>query len=77
MQISETIQKELEKIPKWKLMLYLKEQGESSAYKIAKDLNWSTGKAHSIIKRLEKSKAVKTKTIVLNGRAVKLVKLAE
>lgn len=75
LEVSRTIQKELEKIPRWKLMLFLQQSGEASAYTISKNLGWSTGKTHSLIKNLEKSKAVKTKTKIINGRAVKLVRL--
>jgi len=74
-EVSETIKKELEKIPSWKLMFYLQENGETPAYSLAKELNWSTGKIHSLIKKLEKSRAVRTSTKIVNGRAVKFVKL--
>ncbi|AJF59595.1 MAG: hypothetical protein J4224_02390 [Candidatus Diapherotrites archaeon] len=76
-QLSLAAEKELAKQPKWTLMLYLQEKGELSVYEIAKELNWSTGKAHSTAKSLIASKAVKTRTIIKNGRAVKLVKLAD
>ncbi len=76
-EISGAIAKELGKIPRWKMMLYLQENGESEAYRIAKDLQWTTGKAHSIIKALEKSGAVKTRNEIKNGRAVKLARLVE
>ncbi|MBI4053416.1 MAG: winged helix-turn-helix transcriptional regulator [Candidatus Diapherotrites archaeon] len=74
--VSESIKKELEKIPAWKAMLYLQENGETSAYQLAKALGWTTGKAHATIKKLEKSKAVKSRKTTVNGRAVKLVRLA-
>ena len=70
-----SIRRELEKIPSWKVMLYLQEHGETSAYRVASELGWSTGKAHSVIKKLEKSKAVKARASIVNGRAVKLVRL--
>ena len=75
-QIQRAVQKELEKIPVWNAMLYLQENGETSAYQLAKALSWTTGKAHATIKKLEKSKAVKSRKTTVNGRAVKLVRLA-
>lgn len=74
---SKAIEKELEKIPRWKLMMYLHKKGETGAYQIAKDLGWSSGKTHGVIRGLEKSKTVETSTRLVNNRAVKLVKLKE
>ena len=75
-QVNEAIGRELEKIPRWKLMMFLQEKGETSAYDIAKQLGWSTGKVHAVIKQLEKSKAIDSKKKIINGRAVKLVRLS-
>lgn len=75
-QINRTVEKELEKLPRWKLMLYLQENGESSVYKMAKDLNWSTGKTHSVVNALLRSKAVKVRVEIKNNRALKLVWLS-
>ncbi len=77
LEISMGIQNELEKIPRWKRMHYLQENGEASAYKTAKDLGWSPGKTHSLIRSLEKSGAIESKARIVNGRAVKFVKLAK
>lgn len=76
-QISKPIEKELESIPRWKFMLYLQEKGESPVYQISKELGWNTGKTHSIVTSLLKSEAVKTRTVVRNGRALKLVRLIQ
>ena len=70
------LENELEKLPKWKVMLYLQENGQTSVYKIAKDLGWTAGKAHSAVNSLIKANAVKASTVVQNNRVVKLVKLA-
>ncbi|MDO8538021.1 MAG: MarR family winged helix-turn-helix transcriptional regulator [archaeon] len=74
--VTDSIGRELERIPKWKLMLFLQKHGETSAYDIAKQLGWSTGKVHAVIKQLEKSKAIDAKKKIINGRAVKLVRLS-
>lgn len=76
-QISKSVEKELETIPKWKVMLYLQEKEAASVYQMAKDLDWSTGKTHAVINSLLKSAVIKSKTVVKNGRATKLVRLAE
>ena len=39
--VSESIKKELEKIPAWNAMLYLQENGDTSAYQLAKALGWT------------------------------------
>ena len=54
-QVSRSVEKELESLPKWKLMLYLQENGETSVYQISKDLSWTTGKTHAIVTSLLKS----------------------
>lgn len=74
--MSKAIEKELAKIPRWKLMMHLQEKGETSAYRIGKELGWSAGKTHSVIRGLEKSGTVKTSMRLVNNRAVKFVKLA-
>lgn len=74
-QMSLVVERELAKLPPWKAMLYLDENGETSVYKMAKDLGWSTGKAHAVINSLIKADAVKARTHVQNNRVVKLVKL--
>lgn len=76
-EMSSVIQKEVEKIPRWKLLLYLQANGEKSVYQIAKDLEWSTGKAHAVVSNLLKTTTIKARKIMKNGRAVKLVKIAE
>lgn len=75
--ISKAIEKELAKIPVWKLMMHIHGKGEISAYQIGKGLGWSSGKTHSVIKSLEKSNAVETRMQMVNNRAVKFVKLVE
>ena len=74
--ISWAVQQELEKTPKIKVLLYLQDHGETSAYRIAKLFGWEPSKAHAVIKQLERSKSIKTEAKIINGRAVKLVKLA-
>lgn len=76
-QITKSVESELEKLPKWRLMLYLQEKGESEVYHISKDLGWTTGKTHALVNSLLRSKAVKIRSLVRNGRALKLAKLAE
>lgn len=73
--IPERIEAEMRKMPKWAFMLLLVEKGPMSAYQAAKELKWSTGKAHGVIRALERSESVKTKLKVVNGRAVKMVEL--
>lgn len=75
--MSEILFREFEKIPKWKLMMYLQENGETSAYALSKELGWTTGKVHAIIKNLEKSGAVESKIKIFNNRPSKYVKLIE
>ncbi len=75
--MTKTIMAELEKIPVWKLMMYLQDNGETSAYQIGKELGWGPGKTHGTIKSLEKSNAVETRMQMVNNRAVKFVKLKE
>ncbi len=76
-QVNKSIEKELESLPRWKLMLYLQNHGEASVYQISKALFWTTGKAHALVNSLLKSGTVRTRTAVVNGRTVKLVKLAD
>jgi DNA-binding MarR family transcriptional regulator len=73
--VSESIESELEKIPKWKVLMFLQKNGETSVYSLSKELAWSPSKTHAVINQLEKSKAIKSKTTIINGRAVKLVSL--
>ena len=44
-----------------------------SIYEIAKRLNWSTGKVHAIVKKLENMGLVKTEIIVEKNRVKKKV----
>lgn len=74
-EISKALEMELSKNPDWKLMLYLQNKGKTPAYEIAKDLDWTTGKVHAIVKKLSQTNAVKTHLIVENGRTKKLVQL--
>lgn len=76
-QITSAIDQELQRFPKWKVMYYLLDNGESSIYKIAKGLDWSVGKTYGVVNALLKSKSVKARTTVQNGRVQKLVKLVE
>ena len=66
----------MRKMPKWRLMFLLQEKGPLSAYQAAKELKWSPGKVHGVIRALQRSEAVKCKLKVVNGRAVKMVELA-
>jgi len=74
-QIESVVEKELGRMPRWQAMLYLQEKKEASAYQLAKDLNWSAGKAHSVIRSLQKARVVSVKQIIRSGRALKLVRL--
>lgn len=73
--VSSSIASELERIPKWKVLMYLQENGKTSAYNLSKKLKWEPSKTHSVIKQLEKSKAIKSEMEIVNGRAVKFVEL--
>ena len=73
--VSKSVMNELKKMPKWEMMMYLQQNGETPAYKIAKELGWTTGKVHALVKSLEASKAVEASTRLVNNRAVKFVKL--
>lgn len=73
--VSQAIQNELEKIPKWKVLIYLQENKEASAYSLSKEFGWNPSKMHAVIKQLEKSKAIKSRIAFVNGRAVKLISL--
>jgi len=73
--VSESVESELEKIPKWNVLMYLQKNGEISVYSLSKELSWSPSKTHAVIKQLEKSKAIKSRTEIVNGRAVKIVSL--
>ncbi len=75
--MSKVIEKELAKIPVWKLMMHIHDKGEISAYQIGKDLGWSAGKTHAIIKSLEASNSVETSKRIVNNRLVKFVKLLQ
>jgi DNA-binding MarR family transcriptional regulator len=75
--VSDTIEKELEKMPKWKVLMHLQEKGETSVYSLSKEFAWLPSKTHAVIKQLEKSKAIKSRMEIVNGRAVKLVSLVE
>jgi len=56
---------------------YLQEHGETSAYKMAKDLEWTTGKIHAVLNTLVESNAVVARVELVNGRATKFVKLKD
>ena len=71
------VQRELEKIPRWKLLMYLGANEEKSVSEISRDLEWEPKKTHSIIANLLKTTTIKARKIMKNGRAVKLVKIAE
>lgn len=73
--ISKALEIELNKNSDWKLMLYLQNRGKISAYEIAKELEWTTGKVHAIIKKLSQANAIKTNLIIENGRTKKIVQL--
>jgi DNA-binding MarR family transcriptional regulator len=74
-EVSKSIENELLKMPKWKLLIYLQENGKQSAYDLSKEFNWAPAKTHSVIKQLEKSNAIKSQIKLVNGRAVKFVEL--
>ncbi len=44
-----------------------------SVYEIAKRLNWSPGKVHAIVKKLEEKGLVRTEMVVEKGRVKKKV----
>ena len=75
MSISLAIQKELEKSPKIRVLLYLQKHGEASGYKIATSFGWEQSKAHAVIKQLERSNSILTESKIVNGRAVKAIRL--
>jgi DNA-binding MarR family transcriptional regulator len=75
-EISGAVQRELESNSKIKVLLHVQDKGEISAYQIAKDFGWQPSKAHAIVKQLEKSHSVRVRPDVVNGRSVKLIRLA-
>jgi DNA-binding MarR family transcriptional regulator len=75
--VSDAIENELEKMPKWKVLMHLQENGEVSVYSLSKEFAWTPSKTHSVIKQLEKSKAIKSRMEIVNGRATKFVELTK
>ncbi len=75
--VSDAIENELEKMPKWQVLMFLQKNGSTSVYSLSKELNWATSKAHSVVNQLEKSNAIKSKIDLINGRAVKIVSLVK
>jgi hypothetical protein len=47
---------------------------DSSVYKLAKTIGWSTGKTHGAIRRLEKDGLIKAELAVADGRTKLMVK---
>jgi DNA-binding PadR family transcriptional regulator len=47
---------------------------DSSVYKLAKTIGWSTGKTHGAIRRLEKDGLIKAELVVADGRTKLMVK---
>jgi len=75
--VSDAIENELSKMPKWKVLMHLQENGEVSVYSISKAFSWTPSKTHAVIKQLEKSKSIKSRMEIVNGRATKFVELIE
>lgn len=75
-EISKVVQKELEKNPKIRVLLHIQDKGQMSVWQLAKELDWQPSKAHAVVRQLEKSHSIKTERKIINGRAVKLIKLA-
>jgi DNA-binding Lrp family transcriptional regulator len=75
--VSEAIETELEKMPKWQVLMYLQKNGLTSVYSLAKQLNWPISKTHSVVNQLEKSSAIKSNVVLVNGRAVKKISLVD
>lgn len=67
--------KALGDIPRWKLQIYLQQHGRTSVYKASKDLGWTPGKTHAIVRTLEKADVITTKVECNNGRTQKVVSL--
>lgn len=76
MVMNKMMEEELDKIPRWKAMRYLNENGETSVYTMAKDLGWRVSKAHAVVNSLVKAKVAQARAIIRNNRIVKLAKLA-
>ena len=74
---SEALERELLKHSSWQLMFALQDRGKVSAYGLAKELGWSTGKIHSLIRTLQKARAITVQRVQRNGRTVKLIELRE
>jgi DNA-binding MarR family transcriptional regulator len=66
---------ELGRLPRWEVQTYLLDKPGKSVYDISKDLGWTTGKAHTVIRTLEFANVVKSKKIESNGRIKKIVTL--
>ncbi len=75
--IKQAIENELEKMPKWQVLMYLQKNGEMPVYSLSKELNWSISKTHSVVNQLEKSSAIKSVVEIVNGRAVKSISLVK
>jgi len=74
-QLSLAVEKELEKLPRWKLIMYLQDKGEVTVNSIAQELGWTKSKTHAVVRVLEKGKAVKTIVKLVDNRAVKYIEL--
>jgi DNA-binding Lrp family transcriptional regulator len=75
LKIKQAIETELEKMPKWQVLMFLQKNGVTSVYSLAKQLNWPISKTHSVVSQLEKSSAIKSNVVLVNGRAVKKISL--
>jgi len=54
----------------WKLYELINERPGYSAYELAKELGWSTGRVHGSIQRLKAKNLVRVKRVMRGGRAV-------
>ena len=67
----------LGEIPRWKLQLYLQEKGETSVYRASKELRWTPGKTHAIVRTLEKANVIKSSLSQNAGRTQKIIHLVQ
>ena len=67
--------KTIGELPRWELQLYLQENGSTSVYKASKDLGWTPGKTHAIVRTLEHAAVLESRLTCDNGRAQKIISL--
>ena len=67
--------KQFEEEPKWKIISYLQEHGETEIYTLSKKLGWSSSRTHGQANKLFIKGFITMKTKIKNGRLVKIIKI--